>query len=163
MALNFSNKKAESYNKNESITITKEDGTNGFDKKSFYIRSAYRFTSKLKVDSIKAQPDIIEDHNRPYSSNAIDSRMQNNYDRLLSKLLNEFEQGNKTGAEFKKEFLEKINKILENILEVKVSSLGNVGDGKGGSYFLKRKIQKISLTKICLRAKKKLLILLLIW
>lgn len=130
-------KKAESYNKNESITITKEDGTNSFDKKSFYIRSAYRFTSKLKVDSIKAQPDIIEDHNRPYSSNAIDSRMQSNYERLLSKLLNEFEQGNKTGAEFKKEFLEKINKILENILEVKVSSLGNVGDGKGQLFFEK--------------------------
>ena len=65
----------------------------GFDKKSFYIRSAYRFTSKLKVDSIKAQPDIIDDHNRPYSSNAMDSRMQGNYERLLSKLLYEFEQG----------------------------------------------------------------------
>ena len=47
-------KKSESYNKDESISITKEDGTNSFDKKSFYIRSAYRFTSKLKVDSIKA-------------------------------------------------------------------------------------------------------------
>ena len=128
-------KKAENYNKNESITITKEDGTNSFDKKSFYIRSAYRFTAKLKVDSIKAQPGIIEDYNRPYSSNAIDSRMQSNYERLLSKLLNEFEQGNKTGAELKKEFLEKINKILQNILDVKVSSLGNVGDDKGNISF----------------------------
>ena len=133
----FPDKKAESYNKNESITISKEDGTNSFDKKSFYIRSAYRFTAKLKVDSIKAQPDIIEDHNRPYSSNAIDSRMQSNYERLLSRLLYEFEQGNKTGAEFKKEFLEKINNILENILDVKVSSLGNVGDGKGQLFFEK--------------------------
>lgn len=133
----FPDKKAESYNKNESITITKEDGTNSFDKKSFYIRSAYRFTSKLRVDSIKVQPDIIDDHNRPYSSNAIDSRMQSNYERLLSRLLNEFEQGNKTGAEFKKEFLEKINKILDNILDVKVSSLGNVGDGKGQLFFEK--------------------------
>lgn len=133
----FPDKKSESYNKNESISITTEDSTNNFDKKSFYIRSAYRFTSKLKVDSIKAQPDIIEDHNRPYSSNAMDSRMQSNYERLLSKLLYEFEQGNKTGAEFKKEFLEKINKILENILDVKISGLGNVGDGKGQLFFEK--------------------------
>jgi len=108
-----------------------------FDKKSFYIRSAYRFTSKLKVDSIKAQPDIIDDHNRPYSSNALDSRMQGNYERLLSQLLHEFEQGNKTGTEFKKEFLENINKILKNILDVKISSLGNVGDGKGQLFFEK--------------------------
>lgn len=133
----FLDKKSESYNKSESIIITKEDSTTNFDKKSFYIRSAYRFTSKLKVDSIKAQPDIIEDHNRPYSSNAIDSRMQSNYERLLSKLLYEFEQGNKTGTEFKKEFLEKINKILGNILDVKVSSLGNIGDGKGQLFFEK--------------------------
>ncbi|MFA6076867.1 MAG: ATP-binding protein [Candidatus Paceibacterota bacterium] len=130
-------KKLESYNKGESITIIKEDGSNIFDKKSFYIRSAYRFTSKLKVDSITAQPDIVEDLNRPYSSNAIDSRMQGNYERLLSRLLYEFEQGNKTGTEFKKEFLEKINKILENILEVKISSLGNVGNGKGQLFFEK--------------------------
>lgn len=133
----FPDKKSEIYNKNESISIVKEDDTNNFDKKSFYIRSAYRFTSKLKVDSIKAQPDIIEDHNRPYSSNALDSRMQSNYERLLSKLLYEFEHGNKTGEEFKKEFLEKINKILENILDVKIASLGNVGDNKGQLFFEK--------------------------
>ncbi|MCK5466292.1 AAA family ATPase [Candidatus Parcubacteria bacterium] len=133
----FPEKRLESYNKNESIIITEGGGATNFDKKSFYIRSAYRFTPKLKVDSIKAQPDIIEDHNRPYSSNAIDSRMQSNYERLLSRLLYEFEQGNKTGTEFKKEFLEKINKILENILDVKVSSLGNVGDGKGQLFFEK--------------------------
>jgi len=133
----FPDQKLESYNKNESITITKEDGVTSFDKKSFYIRSAYRFTSKLKVDSIRAQPDVINDQDRPYSSNAIDSRMQSNYERLLSRLLYEFEQGNKTGTEFKKEFLDKINKILENILDVKVSSLGNVGDGKGQLFFEK--------------------------
>jgi predicted ATP-dependent endonuclease of OLD family len=133
----FPEKKSESYDKNASITITQENNTTSFDKKSFYIRSAYRFTAKLKVDSIKAQPDIIEDHNRPYSSNAIDSRMQSNYERLLSKLLYEFEQGNKTGTEFKQEFLEKINNILGNILDVKVSSLGNVGDGKGQLFFEK--------------------------
>jgi len=133
----FPDKKITSYNKSDSIIITKNDGTLTFDKKSFYIRSAYRFTSKLKVDSIKAQPDIIDDHNRPYSSNALDSRMQGNYERLLSQLLHEFEQGNKTGTEFKKEFLENINKILKNILDVKISSLGNVGDGKGQLFFEK--------------------------
>lgn len=135
----FPEEKLERYNKNESITITKEDNTASFDKKSFYIRSAYRFTSKLKVDSIKAQSDIIEDSNRPYSSNAMDSRLKSNYERLLSRLLYDFEGGEKTGAEFKKEFLEKINKILINILDVKVSSLGNIGDGKGQLFFEKEK------------------------
>jgi len=133
----FPEKKLSNYNKNDSITITKSDGTSNFDKKSFYIRSAYRFTSKLKVESIKAQPNIIEDHNRPYSSNALDSRMQGNYERLLSKLLYEFEQGTKTGAELKKDFLDNVNNILNHILDVKISSLGNVGDGKGQLFFEK--------------------------
>jgi len=130
-------KKEEKYNKNESISIACEGGLNNFNKKSFYIRSAYRFTSKLKVDSIKAQPDVIDDYNRPYSSNAIDSRMQSNYERLLSKLLKEFESGNKTGLEFRNEYLEKINKILAKILDVKVSSLGSVGDNNGQLLFEK--------------------------
>jgi len=129
--------KSESYNKNDSILLTRDDDSNSFDKKSFYIRSAYRFTSKLKVDSIKVQPDIIEDRNRPYSCNALDYRMQANYERLLSKLFHEFEQGDKTGTEVRRELLEVINGILENILEVKISSLGNVGDDKGQLFFEK--------------------------
>lgn len=133
----FPDKKTLSYNKNNSIAITRIDGVTNFDKKSFYIRSAYRFTSKLKVESIKAQPDIIEDHNRPYSSNALDSRMQGNYERLLAKLLYEFEQGDKTGTQLKNEFLDKINNILNKILNVKISSLGNVGEGKGQLFFEK--------------------------
>lgn len=130
-------KRSETYYKGESIVITKEDGSTSFDKKSFYIRSAYRFTTKLMVESIKSQPDIIEDHNRPYSSNAIDLRMQTNYERLLSKLLYEFDQGDKTGTQVKDEYLVKINEILGRILDVKISSLGNVGDGKGQLYFEK--------------------------
>lgn len=129
--------KSESYYKAESILITKDDGTTTFDKKSFYIRSAYRFTTKLRVDSIKSQPDIIEDQNRPYSSNAIDRRMQSNYERLYSNLIYEFENGNKTGPQVRDEYLVKINEILGRILDVKVSHLGNIGAGKGQLYFEK--------------------------
>ena len=133
----FPDKKSEHYDKYQSIFLIKEDNTNVFNKKSFYIRSAYRFTPKMRVDSIKAQPDILEDFNRPYSSNALDSRMQSNYEILTSRLLSEFEQGDKTGKEVRKELSDRVNKILENILDVKISSLGNVSEGKGQLFFAK--------------------------
>lgn len=129
--------KSETYNKGESIKIHREDDSENFDKKSFTIRSAYRFTPKLSVDSVRTKPSIIENKERPGSSIAIDSQLSDNYERLLGKLINEFFNGTKTGQETREEILGKINAILENILDIKISNLGDVTAGKGQLYFLK--------------------------
>src|SRR5439155_16031125 len=106
-------------------------------KKSFHIRSPYRFTSKLNVTSITAQPNILEDTNRPTSSIAIDSRLQENYQRMLGTAYDEYEKdGGLTGDQVREKLIKKVNSILKNVLDVEIS-MGNVLHGKGQLYFMK--------------------------
>jgi len=129
-------KKSERYDKNESIKIEGKDGQN-FDRKSFYIRSAYRFTPQLRITNIKSLPDVIEDMGRPTSSVDVDSRLQENYERLLGKAYEEYQHGTRSGPEMRKELVGRINEILARILDVKISGLGDVTAGKGQLYFEK--------------------------
>ena len=131
-------KQAPNYNRQESITITEINGM-PFDKRSFYIRSSYRFTPKLNVTSIKALPDIIDDSNRPSSSIDIDNRLQENYERLLGQAWQEFQAGSKTGTKVRDDLIGKINQILSAIVDIKISDLGDVINGKGQLYFEKGK------------------------
>lgn len=129
--------RSEGYNKNEAIRLTFAGPEQRIGKKTIHIRSAYRFTASLDVKSISAQPDILEDTRRPHSSVAIDNRLQENYERLLGLAYGEFERGEKTGDQVRKELLDHINDVLEEVLDVRVSSIGNVIAGKGQLYFEK--------------------------
>lgn len=131
-------KKSDDYDRDKAFQIWKADGTQEFDKKSFYIRTAYRFISNLKVNSIEAQPDIIDDFNRPHSSTALDSRLQENYPRLLGQVYDDvFKDGNKTGVQILEERVGKINSVLEKIIDAKITNLGNIVAGKGQIFFEK--------------------------
>lgn len=127
--------KLQEYQKNNAIKITTTDDSPTFDKKSFYIRSAYRFTPKLNVTSITAQPDVLDDTTRPTSSIALDSRFQQDYERLLGQTYDEWETGHLSGPDFRAQLLGHINGILRNILDIEISSIGNVRSGKGQLYF----------------------------
>jgi predicted ATPase len=127
--------RTDAYDKHQAIQITFAGGTQNVTKKSFHIRSAYRFTPSLNVSSITTQPPILDDNRRPHSSVAIDSRLQENYERLLGLAYDEFERGKKTGDEVRSELLGRINALLEEVLEVRVASIGNVRAGKGQLYF----------------------------
>lgn len=102
--------------------------------KSFHIRTSYRYTSKLNVTQIAAKEDEFKS-SRPTSSIAVDNRLLENYERLLGAAYQEFENGNKTGTQVKNELLGKVNEILSNILDIKVSSIGNVIQKKGSLFF----------------------------
>lgn len=132
----FSEKRSENYNKNESIKITENKGR-AFDKKSFYIRSPYRFTPRLNVSNIRSLPDVIDDQNRPASSIDIDSRLQENYERLLGRAWNEYQYGTRSGPDMRKELVGHISSILEKIIDIKISNLGDVVAGKGQLFFEK--------------------------
>lgn len=126
-----------SYNKHDSIKIWKEDGTQNFDKKSFYVRTSYRFTPSLNITNITALPNIIEDSNRPGSSVDIDDRLTQNYQRLVSQNWNDFQSGTKTGAQVNEESIDIINNVLKDIVTVKISSIGNPINNRGQLYFEK--------------------------
>ena len=83
-------------------------------------------------------PNLIEDENRPASSTDIDSRLQENYERLLGLAWNQFQYGTKSGAEIRNELTGKINNILSNVVDIKISNLGDVIAGKGRPIAMKQ-------------------------
>jgi len=71
------------------------------------------------------------------SSISIDSRLKTNYQRLLVNAFQEYQYGTKSGPEYRKELLGRINSVLAQILDVEISNLGDVSQGKGQLYFNK--------------------------
>jgi AAA15 family ATPase/GTPase len=128
-------KRNNNYNKHEAVKIVLHSGT--INRKSFYIRTAYRFTSKFNITKLEALPEILQTNDEPISSIAIDKRLEANYKRLLGLAYTEFFDGNKTGEQVKFELTGKINSILNKILDIEISDLGNILAQKGQLYFKK--------------------------
>jgi len=128
--------RSNTYNKRNAISITEVNGLN-FSKTSFYIRSPYRFTSQLNISTIRSLPNIIDDQERPTSSIDLDSRLQENYERLLGIAWNEYQNGTKSGEEIRAKLLTRINTIINGIVDIKISNLGDVIAKKGQLYFEK--------------------------
>jgi hypothetical protein len=78
---------------------------------------------------------VLDDNARPTSSIAVDSRFQQDYERFLGQAYDEWENGEFSGKEFRTRLLGQINKILRNILDIEISSIGNVRESKGQLYF----------------------------
>ncbi|AUR51534.1 AAA family ATPase [Aquella oligotrophica] len=124
---------SQSYSHNNSIIIEPSLIT----RKSFYIRTSYRFTSKLNVTQIKALPDMLSDRSEPISTIALDTRLESNYKRLIGNAQEQFEEGSQTYNQVKEALIGKINQILRSVLDIEISSLGNILKQKGQLYFKK--------------------------
>jgi predicted ATPase len=124
------------YERNNAIKITTADNKE-FNKRSFYFRSSYRFTSKILLHQISKVSDLASDEGRPDSSIELDSRLFKNYERLIGTFFNDVYGKDKSGKEWENEKINLINNILGKILDIKISSLGNPVEGKGNLYFEK--------------------------
>ncbi len=124
------------FDRGRSIQIFRENNSQVFDRKSFYVRTPYRFTSSINVNKIQKSPEITEEQ-RPINTISLDSRLQKNYERLHGQLINEYQNGDKTGKEFKDDLIGEINRILNSILEIKISDLGDIIGGRGQLFFEK--------------------------
>ena len=82
------NLRSDNYSHNQSIIITPE----GITRKSFYIRTSYRFTSRINVTAIQAQQDVFSDRD-PISSIELDCRLESNYRRLMGIAYEKFDIG----------------------------------------------------------------------
>lgn len=122
-----------SYSRGQAIQIV-ADTT--LAKNSFYVRSPYRHNGSFNVAAIQKLEEITKDA-RPKYTAELDSRLQQNYKRLWGQMIDEFQDGNKTGSEFRAELLGEINQIISRVLDIKISNLGNIIDGKGQLYFEK--------------------------
>lgn len=125
--------RSNNYSHNDSIIIEPQPIT----RKSFYIRTSYRFTPKINVTQIQAMQDVFSDNSDPISSISLDTRLESNYRRLSGDAYEKFDEGSQTGDEVREALIGKINQILSNILDIKISSLGNIIKQRGQFYFKK--------------------------
>ncbi|MYE38132.1 MAG: AAA family ATPase [Candidatus Spechtbacteria bacterium SB0662_bin_43] len=120
-----------SQKKEMDIILIKEDGTDDFDEKSFYIRTAYRYSPRQQVhlgDAI-SRPKNDSDSDRPRSSIEMDNRGRENHKRLHAHLyqqqvLEEQKNGIVSKKQIHNEFLSSLNTILRNVLDIQIHDLG---------------------------------------
>lgn len=123
------------FKRQEAINVTFDSGS--LNRKSFYIRTSYRFTPKINIQQLELVPAIPDLRDEPISTIALDQRLQTNYQRLLGASYAEFTKGVKTGDQVRYELIGEINNILSSILDVQISDLGNPLEGRGELYFKK--------------------------
>lgn len=123
----------EEYHYSRNIALETDQAT--IDKKSVYIRSAYRFTPRLKVEQIRALPDAEGDQSRPQMLIDSDERLTENYERLIGRFFREVYGRNLKGSDWAKTNISNINKILRRVLDIEVSWLGDPTTNNGSLYF----------------------------
>jgi|SRR6478672_2560058 len=123
------------YNFDQAVQLTTEPA--GWTRTSVYIRSAFRFTSRLGVGQIRQLPDVESDENRPRLLIDTDTRLTENYERLIGRFFGEVYDKDVNGRQWVEANIEGINAVLREVLEIQISSLGNPVDGRGSLYFHK--------------------------
>jgi predicted ATP-binding protein involved in virulence len=104
---------------------------------SFYLRSAHRFTPRIEVKQIRALSKIEEDEKRPKYLSDIDSRLEENYERLIGSFFSEVYDKDLTGKQWAQQNIDNLNRSLNGILEISIISLGNPTNERGSLYFKK--------------------------
>lgn len=135
----YSSDISEKFDSNNAISIETDVLVS---KKSFRIRNSYRFSGRLNVNSLNQKSNIEDDSNRPGSSIDLDSRLIENYERLFSNMISEFYRGDHTGNAIMEAILGQINKILSSVLEIRISTLGNITKPNEGKLFFEKGTSK---------------------
>lgn len=128
----------DAYDRNRCIVIQTDKGDR-FNKTDVYFRSSYRFTPRIALNSISQLPQMEEDRSRPNTSSDLDKRLEENYARLIGQFFSDVYDSEESGKGWAHKNIETLNNILERILDIKISHLGNPVENKGCLYFEKGK------------------------
>lgn len=128
---NYNNKKLydeswdKIYRRNDSINIVWDDNSSTYSNDKFYVRSSQRFTENVKFQ-FNQWLKVSDDPWKPNNSWSIDSRMNQNYNLLMMDLIKSFQQWDETWDQARAKYIDRINLILESILEIRIASLADV-------------------------------------
>lgn len=109
----------------------------GREKSIFSFRSSFRYNSNLNVTQTKAVEDLFKNNYGATTASDIDQRIEENYRRLLAKFNNYRDKNDLKPSEARTHIIGELNNSLTKCLDLKISSLGNVEEGKGTFYFKK--------------------------
>jgi predicted ATP-dependent endonuclease of OLD family len=103
---------AKQYQPNQNIIVKTDQ--NSIDRKSVYIRSAYRFTARLGINNIRTLPNVEEDGNRPQYLIDTDTRLTENYERLIRQFFGEVYGKDLTGNDWINQNITNLNNVLKS-------------------------------------------------
>lgn len=103
----------------------------------FSFRSSYRYNTKLKISQTQAASEIRLNNYGAGDASSIDSRIENNYRRLLAIYNQYMEKQDVKPSEAKAKIIGDLNKSINNCIDIEICSIGNVEASKGTLYFSK--------------------------
>lgn len=127
------------FDQGDFASIRAQKANTGKDKTIFSFRSPYRYNSDLKVKASKATQEIRLNYYGASSSSDIDDKMDENYRRLNIKF-NRYLKENPSTATYdsaKSKIIGELNESLQNCLDLKIVSIGDIEDNKGTLFFAK--------------------------
>ncbi len=109
----------------------------GRDKTVFSFRSPYRYNSNLKISDIKSVTDIKLNNYGASNCADIDQKMEQNYRRLNAFYRRIMKAENLRPTDTNERVISDLNKSIKRCLDLEISDIGDVEDGKGTLYFIK--------------------------
>ena len=118
-------------------TVRKEMKLTGKENTIFSFRSPYRYNSNLKVTQSRATNEIRLNNYGATLSSDLDDKMEENYRRLNIRYNNYLNSEDCRPSEAKAKIIGDLNNAIENCLDLKITSIGDIEDSKGTLYFIK--------------------------
>ena len=103
----------------------------------FSFRSPYRYNTSLNISEIRATDHIENNSDGASCSLNLDSKVENNYRRLLGFYNKSMEEKDIRPSEAKIEVMGLLNQSIKNCLDLEIVSLGNVAQNNGTLNFKK--------------------------
>lgn len=125
------------FDRGEFYSVYAAKQTLGKSKSIFSFRSSFRYNSNLNVTQTKSVDNVLENNYGATTASDIDQRIEENYRRLLAKYNNYRDKNDVRPSEAISHIIGELNESISRCLDLKISSLGNVEEGKGMLYFKK--------------------------
>lgn len=125
------------FNEGEYSSIMSNLSNSGRIKSIVNFRSSFRHNNQLDIKSTVAIEDIMLNNYGSSNASELDMRIDQNYQRLLSRY-NEYRDNNDIKpSEAKEIIIGELNKSINNCLDLRITSLGDIQSGRGKLYFSK--------------------------
>lgn len=119
------------------LTIRAEKVKSGKEKTIFSFRSSYRYNSELKVKQSQATTEIRLNNYGASTTSDLDDKMVENYRRLYVNYNKYLNTADCKPSEAKLKIIGDLNSSLENCLDLKIVSIGDIESDEGTLYFTK--------------------------
>jgi predicted ATPase len=135
---NFNHQNVEiMFDKGAFNAVRKEMQLTGKENTIFSFRSPYRYNSNLKVAQSRATSEIRLNNYGATLSSDLDDKMEENYRRLNIRYNKYLNSEDCRPSEAKAKIIGDLNNALENCLDLKITSIGDIEDSKGTLFFIK--------------------------